>query len=66
MFPKNNDSETGFVSSSGKIMAAPTLLSPLEKVSLNHWAVIILPEDGNRFSFRDIVFYETLGNGQSP
>jgi hypothetical protein len=29
-------------------------------------APIILPEDGNRSSFRNVVFLETLYDGQSP
>jgi hypothetical protein len=40
----------------------PTQLGPLERANLNHWSVSRcllpppLPEDGNRSSFRNIVF----------
>jgi hypothetical protein len=40
-------------------MVAPTVLGPLERASLNHCpvgAAIILPEDGNRSSFRNVFF----------
>jgi hypothetical protein len=48
-----------------KIKLTPTLLGPLEGAGLNHWttegpnrvvATFILREDGNRSSFRNVVF----------
>jgi hypothetical protein len=60
----------GLFSSSGKIMGAPTLLRPLGIASLKHWAslkrwakpnrvgaLIILPKDGNKSGFRNVVFF---------
>jgi hypothetical protein len=54
----------GLFSSSGKIMGAPTLLRPLGIASLKRWAkpnrvgaLIILPKDGNKSGFRNIVFF---------
>jgi hypothetical protein len=65
--------------SSGKIMAAATLLGPIERGCLNQRlslalskrpnrveADIILPENGNRSSFQNVMFLETLHGGQSP
>jgi hypothetical protein len=50
--------------SSGKMMGTPTtLLRPLESVSVG--VPMILPENGNRFSFRNVAFLETLDDGQS-
>jgi hypothetical protein len=47
--------------SSGKKNVAPTLLGPLERAGL-----INGPEDGNRFSFRNVLFSKkTLDDGQS-
>jgi hypothetical protein len=52
---------------SGKIMGAPTLLGPsLSKGYNSVGAAIILTVDANRSSFRNLVFLETLADGQSP
>jgi hypothetical protein len=52
-------------SSSGEGMEqTPTQLGPLERANLNHWtrASVPLPshEDGNRSSFRNVVFSSNL------
>jgi hypothetical protein len=39
-------------------MWAPTLLDPLERTNLNS---IIFPEDGNRSSFGNVVFFRNNG-----
>jgi hypothetical protein len=44
-----------------QVRGAPTLLGPLERANLNHWTqesrcLPPSPEDGNRSSFRNVVF----------
>jgi hypothetical protein len=63
---KNKFQKVDLFTSSCKIMAAPTLLGPLQRASLDHWshkdpnnrvgAGSVLPEEGNRSSFRNIAF----------
>jgi hypothetical protein len=38
----------------------PTQLGPLERANLNHWK----PEDGNRSSFRNVVFSSLENTGR--
>jgi hypothetical protein len=49
----------------------PTQLGPLERANLNHWTEVlssspVSPEDGNRCSFRNVVFSRIPGDGKSP
>jgi hypothetical protein len=47
--------------SSGEVRETPILLGPLERANLNHWinrvdVSLPSPEDGNKSSFRNIMF----------
>jgi hypothetical protein len=58
-------SETGLFSSSGE-GETPTLLGSLERANLNHWTEGFppSPEDGNRPSFRNVVFSSFWNTGR--
>jgi hypothetical protein len=47
----------------------PTQLGPSERANLNHWVGVFSPsspEEGNRSSFRNVVFFGILDDGKSP
>jgi hypothetical protein len=48
MFLKKHVSETGFFPSSGKIMASPSLLDPLERANQVQWLRLALSKGLNR------------------
>jgi hypothetical protein len=59
--------------SSGKRLETPTIMGPSERFTLgfckgpNSVGVShLLPEDGNRSSFRNIMFFRISDDGQSP
>jgi hypothetical protein len=65
----HNVSEAGSVSILRWGGEISTVLGPLERSNLSHWTRPLSPEDGNRSSFRNFVFYSvfrTPDEEQSP